>query len=253
MKYMGSKARISKSLLPIIHNYINDNNIRIYYEPFVGGANLIDKVKSLNLYASDCNKYLIALLQHVKDGLPLYDSVSKELYDNARDAFNKQDTADFEDWEIGNIGFLASFNGRFFDGGYAKSVYEKTAKGERYRDFYNEAKRNILNQKDAFKYIEFFVSDYRYGLGKLNLKQNEQILIYCDPPYKETKSYLNAISFNYEEFWETMREWSKIHLVLISEEQAPEDFECIWHQSVSRSIKVADKSVSVEKLFKYKG
>lgn len=26
---------------------------------------------------------------------------------------------------MGNIGFLASYNGRWFDGGYAKSGYEK--------------------------------------------------------------------------------------------------------------------------------
>lgn len=29
------------------------------------------------------------------------------------------------DWELGNIGFLASYNGRFFDGGYAKPGWEK--------------------------------------------------------------------------------------------------------------------------------
>ena len=49
-----------------------------------------------------------------------------------------------------------------------------------------------------------------------------------------------------------MREWSKDNTVLISEETAPEDFECIWEQEVSRSIKAGDKSKSTEKLFKFK-
>ena len=47
--------------------------------------------------------------------------------------------------------------------------------------------------------------------------------------------------------------WSKNNVVLVSELFAPEDFECIWEMPVLRSIKPTDKSVAVEKLFKYKG
>ena len=48
-----------------------------------------------------------------------------------------------------------------------------------------------------------------------------------------------------------MREWSKNNIVLISEENAPNDFQCIWESEVSRSIKPNDKTKSTEKLFKY--
>lgn len=112
MKYMGSKSRIAKYIVPIIQKYINDNDINTYFEPFVGGANVIDKIKCNKKIGSDKNKYLIALLQRVQAGEPLYEFVSKELYDKARTAFNNGDTSEFEDWEIGNIGFIASFNGR---------------------------------------------------------------------------------------------------------------------------------------------
>lgn len=37
MKYIGSKQRISKHIVPIIQKYIDENNITEYYEPFVGG------------------------------------------------------------------------------------------------------------------------------------------------------------------------------------------------------------------------
>ena len=50
-----------------------------------------------------------------------------------------------------------------------------------------------------------------------------------------------------------MRDWSKNNIVIISEQNAPDDFEVIWEQPVSRSIKATDKSISVEKLFEYKG
>ena len=46
MKYMGSKSRIAKDIVPIIQKCINDNNIQVYIEPFVGGANIIDKIKN---------------------------------------------------------------------------------------------------------------------------------------------------------------------------------------------------------------
>ena len=243
---MGSKSRIAKHIVPIIQRYIDENNIKKYYEPFVGGANIIDKIDCPKKIGSDLNKYLIALLKHVAEGGELYETVDKELYDKARTAFNNGDTSEFEDWQVGNIGFIASYNGRWFDGGYAKAGYEKTKNGERYRDYYREAKDNLLNQAKSLKGIIFQAQDYREA-------NPCGCVIYCDPPYANTKQYANARDFDYEEFWQTMRNWSKNNIVLISEQNAPDDFECIWEQEVSRSIKAADKSKSTEKLFKYKG
>ena len=239
---MGSKSRIAKYIVPIIQKYIDENNIEKYVEPFVGGANVIDKIKCKEKYGFDKNKYLIALLKRVQSG--------KDLYDRARTAFNNGDTSGFEDWEIGNIGFIASFNGRWFDGGYAKTSYEKTKNGLRLRNYYQEAKNNILTQAPDLKDIKFLACDYKESI---ELLYDSGMVIYCDPPYQGTKQYANALTFDYNEFWEVMREWSKNNIVLISEQNAPDDFECLWEQEVSRSIKAADKSKSTEKLFKYKG
>lgn len=38
MKYVGSKNRLSKDLVPIIQSYIDNNNIKNYWEPFIGGG-----------------------------------------------------------------------------------------------------------------------------------------------------------------------------------------------------------------------
>lgn len=246
IKYMGSKSRIAKYIVPIIQQYIDYYKPRFYLEPFVGGANIIDKVKHYDKSGSDKNKYLIALLKHVQSGKPLYENVPRELYDKVRIAFNHGDTTKYEDWEVGNIGFLASYNGRWFDGGYAKAGYEKTKNGQRYRDYYREAKDNLLTQAPNLKDIKFLVCDYKYHTPYGGV-------IYADPPYANTKQYKNSTKFDYEEFWQTIRQWSKNNIVLISEQNAPDDFEVIWEQPVSRSIKATDKSVSVEKLFRYKG
>ena len=38
MKYMGSKSRIAKYIVPIIQSAIDNNNMQNYLEPFVGGG-----------------------------------------------------------------------------------------------------------------------------------------------------------------------------------------------------------------------
>lgn len=249
MKYMGSKSRIAKYIVPIIQKYIDENDINTYIEPFVGGANVIDKIKCKNKIGSDLNKYLIALLNRVKGDLPLYNEISKDLYDKARNSFNNGDTSKFEDWQIGNIGFLASYNGRWFDGGYAKTGYEKTKTGTRLRNYYDESKRNLLTQANniEFKNCIFKCVDYK-KYKDLNISNT---VIYIDPPYEGTKQYLNSLSFDYNEFWQWCRDMSKNNIVIISELGAPDDFKCIWEQNVSRSIKANDKRKATEKLFIY--
>ena len=73
MKYMGSKSRICKYIVPIIQEYIDKNNIKKYWEPFVGGANVIDKIKCAKKVGSDKNKYLIALLNRMKQNGELFE------------------------------------------------------------------------------------------------------------------------------------------------------------------------------------
>jgi len=118
---------------------------------------------------------------------------------------------------------------------------------ERYRDYYQEAKNNIEEQSKLIKDIILGIDDYRECVA--NMEYN--CVIYCDPPYANTKEYNNAKGFNYDEFWDLMRIWSKNNIVLISEEHVPKDFKCIWEKETSRSIKAGDKSTSVEKLWRY--
>ena len=63
MVYMGSKSRISGSLVPILQKVIDDHNVDTYIEYFVGGANIIDKIKCKNKYGYDRSDTLIALLR----------------------------------------------------------------------------------------------------------------------------------------------------------------------------------------------
>ena len=69
MKYVGSKNRISKYIVPIIQDYIDKNNISVYYEPFVGGANLIDKIKCKNRIGNDAHRELIHMWNALRGGV----------------------------------------------------------------------------------------------------------------------------------------------------------------------------------------
>ena len=180
IKYMGSKNRIAKYIVPIIQNYIDTNNIDTYIEPFCGGANIIDKIKCKNKIGSDINKYLIALLNYAKDPNNIFpDEINRETYNSVRNSYNKNLSL-YKDEYVGIVGFLASYNGRFFDGGYAKSGYEKTKNGLRYRNYYQEALNNLVKQSENLKDCIFKCCDYLEYKDK-NIKKS---VIYLDPHIK---------------------------------------------------------------------
>jgi DNA adenine methylase len=248
MNYFGSKSRQAKYIVPIIQKYIKDYRISTYFEPFVGGANIIDKIECKRKYGSDINKYIIALFQHLQNGGTLKESYTKEIYDKARVAWYKDNVdKEFEDWEIGAIGWLCSYNGRGFDGGWGYEAMQTKSNGQVVkREFYKERKNNLLKQsaQPLWRDIHFGVGDYRdyYCNG---------CVVYCDPPYKGTKQFANSVKFDHEEFWNIMRDWSKRNIVLISEQEAPDDFVCIWEKEVARTVIPKAIPKSIEKLFIY--
>lgn len=137
---MGSKAKITKYIVPIIQQKIDESGARYYVEPFAGGCNVIDKIKAEYRIASDSNKYLIALFQHLQDGGGLPEHITREEYNKAREAYRTGDNS-LQAWYIGAVGFLASYNGRFYDGGYAGYGKDKG----RVRDYYRESRRSRHN------------------------------------------------------------------------------------------------------------
>lgn len=236
MKYMGSKSRIARHIVPIIQEYVDQEGGR-YFEPFVGGANVIDKIVCGDRIACDINEPLIAMLRHTVAGGVLPETVTREEYNLAR---TRRDI--FAPWFIGCAGFLASYNGKFF-GGYAGIVNTKIGTQ---RNYYDESRRNLLSQAAALSGVRFMCADYR------RLKPRGGV-VYCDPPYAATTGYEGTGGFDHAEFWELMREWSKKSVVLISEQTAPDDFKCIWEGEVTRTNDNASRFSVTEKLFKYAG
>ena len=239
MKYMGSKNRIAKHILPIILKDRKEN--QYYVEPFVGGANMIDKVDG-NRIGADNNEYLIAMWQGLQENKSRPYLIEKELYSKARDFFNKSEYSTFDKFMIGWIGWMGSYNGRFFDGGYSGHSVGK-------RDYITEQIRNTENQISKIKEIHFVYSSY----DKLEIPNNS--IIYCDIPYKDTKQYASSKNFNYDNFWDWCRKMSEKNMVFVSEYKAPDDFICVWEGEVKTNFaSQRDEAThkAVEKLFKLK-
>lgn len=239
MKYMGSKSRFKKDLIPIIESYI-DENTTCYIEPFVGGANVIDSVKFNRKIGYDKHRQLIALLNAIKNGYEPPEKISVEHYNEVKESYRSQDNK-YEEYYYGAIGFLGAFRGLFFD---SQGCADYISQG-RVRNNYVESRKNILKQRQSFKNVEFICSDYK------NIDIPDNSLVYCDPPYQNTsqKGYADKDSFDYTYFWDWIRELSKRCVVLVSEYNAPDDFVCIWKKEVSTNLAVQKRKKDVEKLF----
>lgn len=230
---MGSKNRIAKDLLPIITKYLTKD--RWYVEPFCGGCNMIDKVKHDKRIANDNNKYLIAMWNELCSGAQFPKIINREFYEVVREAYNKQDKS-FSDSLIGWVGFTASFNGRFFDGGYCGGYKD----GNKIREHINNIERQIYKMYGCI---------FKYGnYTEMSIPNNS--VVYCDPPYKDTKQYSTSKYFDHDAFWEWCRQMTaKGHDVLVSEYQAPDDFVCVWQKQVTNAMNTKNTYKPTEKLF----
>lgn len=234
---MGSKARLAKEISPIINNFIKQYNVETYIEPFVGGANMIESIECKNKIASDNNKYLIDMWQLLQAGWTPPETLSKETYEDIKNNKDKYGKA-----LVSIAGFCATYNAKWF-GGYAGVV--KTKIGT-FRNYYDEAIRNIQKQTLNLMDVEFIYADYTYFTGYKNC------LVYCDPPYQETTQYGASKDFDYDYFWNWVREMSKDNLVLVSEYNAPDDFKCVFEKTLTTTLDKNSRKQDIEKLFLHK-
>lgn len=236
MRYIGSKNRIAKELKVVIQNYITEKT-EGYIEPFVGGANLIDKIEHQNKIGCDIHPQLIALLNKAKTDLSaIPDEIIEAEYKNVKE--NKEK---FDDWYVGLVGFCASFGAKYF-GGYARD-----RKGT--RNSSKESIRNLKKQAPLFKNITFI--NRAFQETPKDLKNH---VIYCDIPYKGTTEY-STDKFPYDEFYVWAKEFSKENIVLISEYEMPDGFKCVWEKETKANFDSnrSNGSKRVEKLFIYGG
>ena len=239
MQYMGSKRKIAKDILPLI---LKDHTPDMWYiEPFVGGANIIDKVDTPKRIGCDIHKYLISMWQKIVEGWIPPDLITEDMYQNIK---NNKDNYPPE--LVGYVGFM-SFGGKWF-AGYRREVKgissNPTLKAENEKQESRRCKTSILKQAGNLKNVIFLhksIFDIQEIKGKAT--------IYCDPPYKGATKYKD--DFDHERFYDWCIEKAKQgHNVFISEYQMPEDkFKCIFEKEVTVNLDGASVKKQSEKLF----
>lgn len=244
MKYIGAKTKIAKDIVPIIQSYIDNNNIELYIEPFVGGFNVIDKIKCKIRIGSDIDNLVIDLFLECAENPKLLDKLpelpTKEHYYDVRDNGYK-----YENWYRSAILLFASYNARVYGGCYG--AFAKTKDGK-IRNYFQEAKRNFEKQLPLLKDIDIYCCDYSMWDSLFG-----GAVYYCDIPYKQSIGY--STEFNHEEFYDWCEKQTKQgNIVLVSEYEMPESrFECIWEKQVKTHQNNRNKLDKVEKLFICRG
>lgn len=230
MKYQGSKNRIGFEIFSFIQ--WENPKIKNWIEPFVGGANMIDKVPNgINRMWYDNNHYLIAMFNELKNGFIPPDTISEEEYIDIKNNKDKYPMA-----LVGFVGIGCSFAGKWF-GGYARGGT---------RNYCLESKNNILKQKENLLDVLFSYGDYKTSFNPL-LNPKETV-IYCDPPYAGTTKYHTG--FDHIDFWDWANGMSKYYKIYVSEYEAPSPWRCVWKKEIVSSLtKNTGSKKGIEKLF----
>ena len=236
MRYQGGKSRIATSIAVAIERErerereSNQTLVSLFCGSCAVEAKLAPHFNKV--VCNDKHEYLIEMLKGVQNGYELPERISEEEYKYIR--LHK----DEDKVLTGFVGFGCSFGGKFF-GGYARNK-EQT-------NYALQSKKSLLKDMVQLPNAEFTCLDYR------DVDIPNGSIVYADPPYANTTTYQGQ-KFDSEAFWEYMRQISKHSQVFISEQTAPDDFECIWEKPFTRTLdRNKDNQFKVvEKLFTYK-
>lgn len=241
MKFMGSKARIAKYIIPIMESYRKPG--QAWVEPFVGGGNIIDKVSGKR-YGCDADQKVINALIAIQ--------TNPNLLPKDRFSFTEDDYNFFVPLATKNpinyfmicfAGFAYSYGGKWH-GGWSRDKEGK-------RDYVAEAYRSAVKQSKGLQGVQFLPAiDYR----EVPKHVPKNSLYYCDPPYKGTTGYGNK--FDSYAFWYwCLNLVDEGNTVFVSEYTVPDfvDVEVLWEKEICSSLtKDAGIKKGTEKLFMVK-
>lgn len=237
MQYLGGKWKIRKELCAFLQPYVNES--RGYWEPFVGGLNILPFIRHENRVGSDLHP-VIHLYKALQKGWVPPTSVSEEEY---RAAKSLPDTDPLKHF----IGFGCSFGGKYF-GGYARNSrsrdYAYAASNSRSHNYAYAASNGLLKKMIECGGVSFFQGAY------LDMPIPKGWVIYCDPPYAGTTSYKGITPFDHAAFWHWAWWASTWNAVFVSEYSAPNGWSEVW--SIRRDLVMQSKKKAdgrVEKLF----
>lgn len=230
MQYMGGKTRQGKYIEEQLLKY--KGSCVQYVEPFMGGG---------SMFARMAPHFPGAAL-----GADVHPDLMMMMWEALQDGWEPPTEVAREDWYRikgegpsalrGFVGFGCSFGGRWFEG------YASNGRGD---DFCKAARTGVLRKSAAMREARFLTAPYTA------LDPGEGTLVYCDPPYADSKPYSGTEKFDTDAFWATVRRWADNGATtLVSEYTAPEWAEEVWSRDATVTLKSDDNGAkAVERLF----
>lgn len=237
MRYLGNKTRLAKYISPFLVRHLNGDNY--FIDVFAGAMGMISNIDYPKRMAYDIDRYIISLMQDVRDGWIPPDNYTESDYNAAKEYVKTQTTSAYSDGIIGFLGYGCSFGGKFFNGFARGGTNSKGVP----RNVVAETSRNLIRMRPKLQGIQMKVADY------LTIDTGEGNVVYADPPYKNTTKYKE--NFDHDKFWEWCREESTKNFLYISEYTAPSDFISVWNKQHKTGIhhRFTQHKETVENLF----
>lgn len=253
MKYQGSKRLIAKNIWGAILEDLEYKEPARLIEPFIGGANFTTAVISMGyrgeIIAGDYDRDLNYMWSKVVDGwLPtLSEEPTLEEYNTMRDAGFSEDP--LRGFSRSACGFGGSPWGAWIDNSKYLNykIYPKDGKVRvQNLDFWKSSVNTVTKQsgllcKASVKIVGGSYEEYEQYI-------TEDSIVYCDPPYSQTRGYGNE--FDSSLLWNWVERMSEKCPVYVSELSAPSQFEEIWSKELKHGSNHASKKIVSEKLFK---
>lgn len=240
---MGGKFRQSKAIVEVLRHHVTSDTI--YVEPFCGGmwsaARVARELHPRRMILNDINKPLMLLwekcLEDGCDWLPVDAGQVEREYPKYRTV--QDDNDPLTAW----YGIALSFGGKWF-GGVARN-----GKIETWRDMHEPEKRSTQKKVDSLRTVK---TELHTGSYK-DLEIPNEAVVYLDPPYEGRTKAHHFDSFNYDEFWDYVRELSKRCIVFTLCFDCPPDFETVyaWGDTVVRHHMGHGSDGTCEKLVRY--
>lgn len=239
---MGGKFRQSKAIVEVLRPYVTSDTV--YVEPFCGGmwsaARVARELHPKEVILNDINKPLMLLWEKcLREGCEWLPTDSDTIEREYKGYKARQDENDpLTAW----YGITLSFGGKWFGG---------VARNSRIRenDGYESQRNSTESKVDSLSKVN---TDLHIGSYK-DLTVPDNAVVYLDPPYEGRTKAHHFDLFNYNEFWDYVRELSKRCTVFTSCFDCPKDFETIyeWGDTVVRHLNSKGTDGTNERLVKY--
>lgn len=231
LQYLGGKASMRSTILPIIAKYRKKG--QPYLEPFVGMGAIVLAMdpKDGPRYVNDYDEDVCVFWKAAQRGwIPPKKVPTRETWLRYKH-------------QKGKPSAIRTFYGLAitFGGGKYAAYYPP--------NFATSRKRYMRNYKKT-KGIHVSCKSY-------DQLHPRGMVIFADPPYKGTtnKYYKSGDRFDHVHFWNVMRRWSKNNTVIVSSLKAPKDFIVVATKRVHLRIRPRGQGPGVfrtEKVFMHK-